>query len=157
MPSAQLRDLQRQRGEVIGRTAVGYIGEENSRYRLWLRWSHRRPPDRLPRQQCEATPLSRTARRWLCADPPCATRQAQSVGGNGSGLIAYDSDDIITVLMLAKNRLPRHRAERQGSPRRGTAIERCSVDTTGRDGIHMTRRGFRITTTARATSWQPGS
>jgi hypothetical protein len=70
------------------------------------------------------------------------------VGGNGSGLIAYDSDDITVVLMLAKN-CGYHGIALSGqgsiAQRVNGLIERCTVDTTARDGIHMTaQKDFRI-------------
>jgi hypothetical protein len=70
------------------------------------------------------------------------------VGGNGSGLIAYDSDDITVVLMLAKN-CGYHGIALSGqgslTQRLNGVVERCTVDTTARDGIHMTaQKDFRI-------------
>ena len=87
--------------------------------------------------------------RWLCAD--LIARDVGipiPVGGNGSGLIAYDSDDITVVLMLAKNCGYHGIAlSGQSSPtqRLNGVIERCTVETTRRDGIHMTaQQNFRI-------------
>ena len=69
-------------------------------------------------------------------------------GGNGSGLIAYDSDDVTVVLMLARNCGYHGIAlSGQASPtqRVNGVVERCTIETTGRDGIHMTaQKDFRI-------------
>jgi hypothetical protein len=101
--------------------------------------------------QCEGDGfhLERASNRWLCAD-----LIAQDVGipnplgGNGSGLIAYDSDDITVVLMLAKN-CGYHgialSGQNSATQRLNAIVERCTVDTTRRDGIHMTaQENFRI-------------
>ncbi len=101
--------------------------------------------------QCEGDGfhLERASNRWLCAD--LIARDVgipNPVGGNGSGLIAYDSDDITVVLMLAKN-CGYHGIGLSGqtspSQRLNGIVERCTVDTTRRDGIHMTaQQNFRI-------------
>jgi hypothetical protein len=78
----------------------------------------------------------------------CSSTAWTTFGGNGSGLIAYDSDDITVVLMLAKN-CGYHGIALSGqgslSQRLNGLVERCTVDTTARDGIHMTaQKDFRI-------------
>jgi hypothetical protein len=93
--------------------------------------------------------LERASNRWLCADLTARdVGTPNPAGGNGSGLIAYDSDDITIVLMLAKNCGYHGIAlSGQNSPTRrlNGIIERCTVDTTRRDGIHMTaQENFRI-------------
>jgi Right handed beta helix region len=102
-------------------------------------------------EQCkgDAFHLENGSNRWLCADLIARDIGVPApVGGNGSGLIAYDSDDITVVLMLAKN-CGYHGIALSGqgslTQRLNGAVERCTVDTTRRDGIHMTaQRDFRI-------------
>jgi hypothetical protein len=101
--------------------------------------------------QCESDGfhLENGSNRWLCADLISADVGVPSpVGGNGSGLIAYDSDDITVVLMLAKNCGYHGIAlSGQSSPtqRVNALIERCTIETARRDGIHMTaQKDFRI-------------
>jgi hypothetical protein len=102
-------------------------------------------------EQCEgdAFHLEDGSNRWLCADLVARNIGVPApVGGNGSGLIAYDSDDITVVLMLAKN-CGYHGIALSGqgslTQRLNGVVERCTVDTTARDGIHMTaQRDFRI-------------
>lgn len=92
--------------------------------------------------------------RWLCADLRALEIGVPgSLGGNGSGLIAYDCDDIAVVLMMARN-CAYHGIALSGEGKAAVLpvqlrlnglIERCTVDTAGRDGIHMTaQRSFRI-------------
>ena len=100
-------------------------------------------------QQCQgdAFHLENGSDRWLCADLIARDIGVPDpVGGNGSGLIAYDSDDITVVLMLAKN-CGYHGIALSGqaslTQRLNGVIERCTVDTTRRDGIHHDRaEGF---------------
>ncbi|MGH6896418.1 MAG: hypothetical protein ACREJ5_07710 [Geminicoccaceae bacterium] len=138
--------------DVIGCTAIGYIGEANSK---GIGFGFAGTTDgRLigcRAEQCEgdAFHLENGAHRWLCADLiACDIGGPAPVGGNGSGLIAYDSDDITVVLMLAKN-CGYHGIALSGqgsaAQRLNGVVERCTVDTTGRDGIHMTaQKSFRI-------------
>jgi len=92
--------------------------------------------------------------RWLCADLRALEIGIPNpVDGSGSGLIAYDSDDIAIVLMTARN-CSLHGIALSGEGKDGSLptqlrlnglIERCTVSATGRDGIHMTsQRSFRI-------------
>jgi Right handed beta helix region len=138
--------------DVIGCTAIGYIGEATSK---GIGFGFAGTTDgRLigcRAEQCEGDGfhLENGSDRWLCADLIARDVGVPNpVGGNGSGLIAYDSDDIKVVLMLAKNcgyhgiALSGQGSETQ---RQNGLVERCTVDTTARDGIHMTaQRDFRI-------------
>jgi hypothetical protein len=138
--------------DVIGCTAVGYIGEATSR---GIGFGFAGVTDgRLigcRAEQCEgdAFHLENGSDRWLCADLIARDIGVPTpVGGNGSGLIAYDSDDITVVLMLARN-CGYHGIALSGqgslTQRLNGVIERCTVDTTGRDGIHLTaQKDFRI-------------
>ena len=138
--------------EVIGCSATGYIGEASSR---GIGFGFAGITDgRLigcRAEQCEgdAFHLENGSHRWLCADLIARDIGVPvPVGGNGSGLIAYDSDDIVVVLMLAKN-CGYHGIALSGqgslTQRLNGVIERCTVDTTGRDGIHVTaQKDFRI-------------
>lgn len=138
--------------DIIDCSATGYIGEANSKgigfgfvgttdgrligCRAW---------------QCEGDGFhfENGSHRWLCADLIAQDIGVPSpVGGNGSGLIAYDSDDITVVLMLAKN-CGYHGIALSGqgslTQRLNAVVERCTVDTSARDGIHMTaQKDFRI-------------
>jgi hypothetical protein len=138
--------------DVIGCSAVGYIGEASS---MGIGFGFAGITDgRLigcRAEQCEGDGfhLEDGSNRWLCADLIARNIGVPApVGGNGSGLIAYDSDDITVVLMLAKN-CGYHGIALSGqgslTQRLHGVIERCTVDTTGRDGIHMTaQKDFRI-------------
>jgi hypothetical protein len=138
--------------DVIGCTAVGYIGEATSR---GIGFGFAGVTDgRLigcRAEQCEgdAFHLENGSDRWLCADLIARDIGVPNpVGGNGSGLIAYDSNDISVVLMLAKN-CGYHGIALSGqnsvTQRLNGVIERCTVDTTGRDGIHLTaQKDFRV-------------
>jgi hypothetical protein len=138
--------------DVIGCSAVGYIGEASS---MGIGFGFAGITDgRLigcSAEQCEGDGfhLEDGSNRWLCADLIARNIGVPApVGGNGSGLIAYDSDDITVVLMLAKN-CGYHGIALSGqgslTQRLHGVIERCTVDTTGRDGIHMTaQKDFRI-------------
>jgi hypothetical protein len=138
--------------EVIGCRALGYIGEASS---AGIGFAFAGVTDgRLigcRAEQCEgdAFYLESGSHRWLCADLIARNIGVPSpVGGNGSGLIAYDSDDITVTLMLAKN-CGYHgialSGENSVTQRLNGVIERCTVDTSARDGIHMTaQRDFRI-------------
>ena len=87
--------------------------------------------------QCEGDGfhLENGSNRWLCADLIARDVGVPApVGGNGSGLIAYDSDDITVVLMLAKN-CGYHGIALSGqaslTQRLNGVVERCTVETTG--------------------------
>jgi hypothetical protein len=138
--------------EVIGCTAIGYIGEANSKgmgFGFAGVTDGRLIGCRV--QQCEgdAFHLENGSHRWLCAELIARDIGVPlPVGGNGSGLIAYDSDDISVVLMSAKN-CGYHGIALSGqgslTQRLNGVIARCTVDTTGRDGIHLTaQRDFRV-------------
>jgi hypothetical protein len=138
--------------DVLGCTARGYIGEANDK---GIGFGFSGVSDgRLigcRALQCEGDGfhLENGSNRWLCADLIAESVGIPSpVGGNGSGLIAYDSDDLTVVLMLAKNCGYHGIAlSGQSSPtqRVNAVIERCTVETTRRDGIHMTaQKDFRI-------------
>ena len=138
--------------DVIGCSAIGYIGEANSK---GIGFGFAGTTDgRLigcRAEQCEGDGfhLENGSNRWLCADLIARDVGVPApVGGNGSGLIAYDSDDITVVLMLAKN-CGYHGIALSGqgslTQRLNGLIERCTVDTTARDGIHVTaQKDFRI-------------
>jgi hypothetical protein len=138
--------------DVIGCTAIGYIGEASS---AGMGFGFAGATDgRLigcRAEQCEGDGFhfENGSHRWLCADLIARDVGVPSpVGGNGSGLIAYDSDDVTVVLMLAKN-CGYHGIALSGqgsaAQRLNGVIERCTVDTTARDGIHMTaQKDFRI-------------
>jgi hypothetical protein len=138
--------------EVIGCTAAGYIGEANGRgvgFGFAGVTDGRLIGCRVEGCAGDAFHLNNGCHRWLCADLIARDIGVPApIGDNGSGLIAYGSDDITVVLMLAKNCSYHGIAlTGQGSttqPRNGL-IERCTVDSTGRDGIHMTaQKDFRI-------------
>jgi hypothetical protein len=138
--------------DVIGCTALGYIGEAHS---MGIGFGFAGTTDgrligcRAEQCQGDGFHLENGSSRWLCADLIARDVGVPApVGGNGSGLIAYDSDDITVVLMLAKN-CGYHGIALSGqgstTQRPNGLVERCTVDTTGRDGIHMTaQREFRI-------------
>src|ERR687891_674738 len=138
--------------DVIGCTAIGYIGEASS---AGMGFGFAGVTDgrligcRVEQCEGDAFHLENGSHRWLCADLIARDVGVPSpVGGNGSGLIAYDCDDITVVLMLAKN-CGYHGIALSGqsspSQRMNAVIERCTVETTGRDGIHMTaQKNFRI-------------
>jgi len=137
---------------VLGCTARNYIGEANGK---GIGFGFSGVTDgRLigcRALQCEGDGfhLERASSRWLCAELIALDVGIPNpVGGNGSGLIAYDCDDITVVLMLAKN-CGYHGIALSGqnspSQRLNGIVERCTVDTTRRDGIHMTaQENFRI-------------
>ncbi len=138
--------------DVIGCTAVGYIGEASS---MGMGFGFAGVTDgRLIGcrvQQCEgdAFHLENGSDRWLCADLIARDIGVPApIGGNGSGLIAYDSNDISVVLMSAKN-CGYHGIALSGqgshTQRLNGVIERCTVDTTRRDGIHLTaQKDFQV-------------
>ena len=138
--------------DVIGCVALGYIGEAHS---MGMGFGFAGTTDgrligcRAEQCQGDGFHLENGSNRWLCADLIARDVGVPApVGGNGSGLIAYDSDDITVVLMLAKN-CGYHGIALSGqaslTQRLNGLVERCTVDTTGRDGIHMTaQRDFRI-------------
>ena len=138
--------------DVIGCTAIGYIGEASSRgigFGFAGVTDGRLIGCRVEQCEGDAFHFENGAHRWLCAD--LIARHIgvpDPVGGNGSGLIAYDSDDITVVLMSARN-CGYHGIALSGqgslTQRLNGVIERCTVDTTGRDGIHVTaQKDFRI-------------
>jgi hypothetical protein len=138
--------------DVLGCTARNYIGEANGK---GIGFGFSGVTDgRLigcRALQCEGDGfhLERASSRWLCAELIARDVGIPSpAGGNGSGLVASDSDDITIVLMLARNCGYHGIAlTGQNSPtqRLNGIIERCTVDTTRRDGIHMTaQENFRI-------------
>ena len=93
--------------DVIGCSAIGYIGEANG---MGIGFGFAGTTDgRLigcRAEQCagDGFHLENGSNRWLCADLIARNVGVPApVGGNGSGLIAYDSDDITVVLMLAKS------------------------------------------------------
>jgi hypothetical protein len=138
--------------EVIGCSAIGYIGEAAG---MGIGFGFAGTTDgRLigcRAEQCEGDGfhLENGSNRWVCADLIARDIGVPApVGGNGSGLIAYDSDDITVVLMLAKN-CGYHGIALSGqgslTQRLNGVVERCTVDTTARAGIHMTaQKDFRI-------------
>ena len=138
--------------DVIGCTARNYIGEANSK---GIGFGFAGVTDgriigcRVLQCEGDGFHFENGANRWLCFDLIAADVGIPApVGGNGSGLIAYDSDQITVVLMLASN-CGYHGIALSGqnslSQRLGGVIERCTVENTGRDGIHMTaQKDFRI-------------
>ena len=138
--------------DVIGCAARNYIGEANSKgigFGFAGVTDGRITGCRVSQCEGDAFHLENGAHRWLCADLVAGDIGVPNpVGGNGSGLIAYDSDDITVVLMLARN-CGYHGIALSGqgslAQRLNGVIERCTVDTTGRDGIHLTaQKDFRI-------------
>ncbi len=138
--------------DVVGCTARNYIGEANAKgigFGFVGVTNGRLIGCQALQCQGDGFHFERASNRWLCAE--LIARDvgiSNPVGGNGSGLIAYDSDDITVVLMLAKNCGYHGIAlTGQNSPtqRVNGIVERCTVDTTRRDGIHMTaQQNFRI-------------
>ena len=138
--------------DVIGCSAIGYIGEANG---MGIGFGFAGTTDGrmigCRAEQCagDGFHLENGSNRWLCADLIARDIGVPApVGGNGSGLIAYDSDDITVVLMLARN-CGYHGIALSGqgslTQRLNGVVERCTVDTTARDGIHMTaQKDFRI-------------
>jgi Pectate lyase superfamily protein len=138
--------------DVIGCSAIGYIGEANAKgmgFGFAGTTDGRLIGCRAEQCQGDGFHLENNSNRWLCAELIARNiGVAAPVGGNGSGLIAYDSDDITVVLMLAKN-CGYHGIGLSGqgsvTQRLNGVVERCTVDTTARDGIHMTaQKDFRI-------------
>lgn len=142
---------------VLGCLAKGYIGEATNQ---GMGFGFARVTDGriigCRAESCEGDGfhLEHESHRWICADLQALDIGiAGHVGGNGSGLIAYDSDEITVVLMSARNCAFHGIAlSGQGKPgmvpsqlRVGGLIERCSIDATRRDGIHLTaQQDFRI-------------
>jgi hypothetical protein len=106
--------------------------------------------------QCEGDGfrLEHECRTWLCADLQALdVGVADALGDSGSGLIAYDSDDITVALVSVRN-CSFHGIALSGQGRSegldeqlrlNGIIERCDVDSVGRDGIHLTtQRAFRV-------------
>lgn len=138
--------------DVIGCTASGYIGEANSKgigFGFAGTTDGRLIGCRVEQCEGDAFHFENGSHRWLCAVLIATDIGLPTpVGANGSGLIAYDSDDITVVLMLAKN-CGYHGIALSGqgsvAQRLNGVVERCTIDTTGRDGIHMTaQKDFRI-------------
>ena len=138
--------------DVIGCTAIGYIGEATSQgmgFGFSGVTDGRLIGCRVLQCEGDAFHLENSSDRWLCADLIAHDIGVPvPVGGNGSGLIAYDSDDISVVLMSAKN-CGYHGIALSGqgslTQRLNGVIERCTVDTTRRDGIHLTAQSeFRV-------------
>jgi hypothetical protein len=138
--------------DVIGCSAIGYIGEANAKgmgFGFAGTTDGRLIGCRAEQCQGDGFHLENNSNRWLCAELIARNiGVAAPVGGNGSGLIAYDSDDITVALMLAKN-CGYHGIALSGqgsvTQRLNGVVERCTVDTTARDGIHMTaQKDFRI-------------
>jgi hypothetical protein len=138
--------------DVIGCSAIGYIGEANSKgigFGFAGTTDGRLIGCRVEQCEGDGFHLENGSNRWLCAELIARDVGVPApVGGNGSGLIAYDSDDITVVLMLAKN-CGYHGIALSGqgslTQRLNGLVERCTVDTTARDGIHMTaQKDFRI-------------
>lgn len=136
--------------EVVGVTARGYIGEATGQ---GIGFAFSRVTDgRIVgclAEDCEGDGFhfERASHRWLCADLRAIRVGGPSpVGGNGSGLIAYDCDDVVVVLMTVKDAGYHGIAlSGQGTTvgtggqlQSGGGMQRCSVDLTGRDGIHLT-------------------
>jgi hypothetical protein len=138
--------------DVIGCSAIGYTGEANSKgigFGFAGTTDGRLIGCRAEQCQGDGFHLENDSNRWLCAELIARNIGVPApVGGNGSGLIAYDSDDITVVLMLAKN-CGYHGIALSGqgslTQRLNGVVERCTVDTTARAGIHMTaQKNFRI-------------
>jgi hypothetical protein len=138
--------------DVIGCSAIGYIGEATSKgigFGFAGTTDGRLIGCRAEQCRGDGFHLENGSNRWLCAELIARDVGVPApVGGNGSGLIAYDSDDITVVLMLAKN-CGYHGIALSGqgslTQRLNGVVERCTVDTTARDGIHMTaQKDFRI-------------
>jgi hypothetical protein len=138
--------------DVIGCTARNYIGEANSK---GIGFGFAGVTDGriigCRALQCEGDGFhfENAAHRWLCFDLIAQDIGIpMPIGGNGSGLIAYNCDDVTVVLMLARN-CGYHGIALSGqgsaTQRLNGVVERCTVETTGRDGIHMTaQQDFRI-------------
>jgi hypothetical protein len=140
---------------VIGCVARRYIGESSSR---GMGFGFARVTDGqiigCRAESCEGDGfhLEQASHRWLCADLRALNIGASDpVGGNGSGLIAYDCDNITVVLVSVRNcsfhgiALSGQGAAGPSQHRLNGLIERCSIDTTQRDGIHLTaQRDFRV-------------
>ena len=138
--------------DVIGCSAHGYIGEASSKgmgFAFAGVTDGRLIGCRVEQCEGDAFHLADGAHRWLCANLIARDIGVPDPSGdNGSGLIAYDSDDVTVVLMSARN-CGYHGIALSGqgspAPRANGVIERCTVDTTGRDGIHVTaQKDFRI-------------
>ncbi len=142
---------------IVGCIARGYVGEATNQ---GMGFGFARVTDgRLVgcrAESCEGDGfhLEHESHRWTCADLKALDiGVAAPAGGNGSGLIAYDSDDITIVIMSARN-CAFHGIALSGQGKAGMVpsqlrlnglIERCSIDTTRRDGIHLTaQKDFRI-------------
>jgi hypothetical protein len=140
---------------VIGCVALRYIGEASSR---GMGFGFARVSDGqlvgCRAENCEGDRfhLEGQSHRWLCADLRAVNIGVPTpTGGNGSGLIAYDSDNITVVLVSVRNcsfhgiALSGQGASGPSQHRLNGLIERCSIDTTLRDGIHLTAQSdFRV-------------
>lgn len=141
--------------EVIGCVAKGYIGEATNQ---GIGFGFARVTDgRLigcRAEDCESDGfhLEHESHRWVCSDLQALDIGiANPVGGNGSGFVAYDSDDVSVVLTSVRNcgfhgiALSGQGGVVPSQLRLNGRIERCSIDTTRRDGIHVTaQKAFRI-------------
>ena len=141
---------------IVDCTATGYIGEATKK---GFGFGFARVTDgriiacRAENCESDGFHFEHLAHRWLCADLRAIDIGLPGATGNGSGLIAYDSDDITVILMLARN-CAFHGIALSGQGKDGVIptshrlngrIERCKVDASGRDGIHMTaQREFTI-------------
>lgn len=142
---------------VVGCTARGFIGEAQSQgigFGFAGVTDGRIVGCRAELCEGDGFHFEHNSHRWLCADLRAVDiGVAEPVGGNGSGLVAYDSDDITVVLVAVQN-CGFHGIALSGQGkdgalpsqlRPGGLIERCTVDTTRHDGIHVTaQNGFRI-------------
>jgi hypothetical protein len=141
---------------IIGCTARGYVGEASQ---LGMGFGFARVTDGriigCRAESCEGDGFhfEHESHRWLCADLQAIDiGLPEPAGGNGSGLIAYDSDEVKVVLVAVRNcgfhGIALSGQGKSGVPsqlRHGGLIEHCTVDTTRRDGIHLTaQQGFRI-------------
>lgn len=141
---------------VVGCTAEGYVGTASGQGMGFF--FARIVGGRLigcSAQSCEGDGFhfEHGCAEWICGDLRAFdVGLASPAGSNGSGLVAYDSDDIVVALMVARN-CGHHGIALSGEGRNGLAeqlraggrILRCTVDTTGRDGIHLTaQRDFQV-------------
>jgi hypothetical protein len=142
---------------IVDCTALGYIGEASDRgsgFAFSGITGGRIIGCRAQGCEGDGFPLEHECRDWLCADLQAIDIGAiDALGDSGSGLIAYDSDDITVVLMSVRN-CSFHGIALSGQGRSeplseqlrlNGVVERCETDGTGRDGIHLTvQRAFRV-------------
>lgn len=141
---------------IIDCTAVGYIGEASDQG-MGFGFAHVTDGRLIgcTVRSCagDGFHLEHLSHRWLCRDLRVENVGVSApLGGNGSGFIAYDSDDITVILSVFRD-CGFHGIALSGQGqalvasdlRTGGLIERCVVDTTRRDGIHVTAQSnFRI-------------